>query len=553
MSASILAKLKVKPIPIQKKEINIGLAKPIAPAKAEAVKITTVVVDKTKESNIDREELLKRFRTKSVVQDKTVKPTIAEVQPVVEEKPLLKVTPTLSVIPDKPVGEEQQEQIQKSVIPEPRPLQFGEEEQPTLMQLPVGQEEGARVEEEVQKPEEKQMILIKRKPKLKTIIEDKTLKTEPSKPAEITQQEPKPIIESAVPSIPTALKGTVIGAPTAAKSKKEEEEFKIPPLQTITVKRRVTRPKQGIVEEGPASLLKIGDTILTERLPLKKPEILIKADSYYMNNREIFLNFISSLFKPYKDQLEVESEDISCESRKTEGYAALAHQNLVRDYLNIYTPYRGLLLYHGLGSGKTCTSIGIAEGLKSVKPIIIMTPASLRANYIKELKKCGDSLFRKSQFWEFVKTTKDSELAKVLSNTLSVPLDWINRNGGAWLVNIKKQSNYDMLTPAEQRLLEEQLDFMILNKYRFINYNGLRLARLKELTNDFTNNPFDNKVVIVDEAHNFVSRIVNKISKGDTNSLSYRLYEYLLSASNVKIVLLTGTPIINYPLSLIHI
>ena len=56
---------------------------------------------------------------------------------------------------------------------------------------------------------------------------------------------------------------------------------------------------------------------------------------------------------------------------------------------------------------------------------------------------------------------------------------------------------------------------------------------------------FDNKVVIIDEAHNFVSRIVNKLKKPD--SLSMKLYEYLLSAENCRIVMLTGTPIINYP------
>ena len=57
----------------------------------------------------------------------------------------------------------------------------------------------------------------------------------------------------------------------------------------------------------------------------------------------------------------------------------------MRDYINLYTPYRGLLLYHGLGSGKTCTSIGVAEGLKTKKKIVVMTPASLEANYL-----CGN-------------------------------------------------------------------------------------------------------------------------------------------------------------------
>ena len=92
---------------------------------------------------------------------------------------------------------------------------------------------------------------------------------------------------------------------------------------------------------------------------------------------------------------------------------------------------------------------------------------------------------------------------------------------------------------------------MIRSKYVFINYNGLRMNSLAKLENDAIenhgrSNPFDNKVIIIDEAHNFVSRIVNKIEK-KTPSLSKKLYEYIMDANNCRIVLLTGTPIINYP------
>ena len=31
-----------------------------------------------------------------------------------------------------------------------------------------------------------------------------------------------------------------------------------------------------------------------------------------------------------------------------------------------------------------------------------MTPASLRRNYIEEMKKCGDDIYKKNQFWEFI-------------------------------------------------------------------------------------------------------------------------------------------------------
>ena len=113
------------------------------------------------------------------------------------------------------------------------------------------------------------------------------------------------------------------------------------------------------------------------------------------------------------------------------------------------------------------------------------------------------------------------------------------------MVNLKKESNFETLPTQKREEIDLQINEMIRSKYKFINYNGLRNSHLETLTNDFTENPFDNKVVVIDEAHNFISRIVNKIKNEE--SLSMRLYEYLLSAQNVRIVLLTGTPIINYP------
>ena len=88
--------------------------------------------------------------------------------------------------------------------------------------------------------------------------------------------------------------------------------------------------------------------------------------------------------------------NISCDATSENDFSLLIHQKIVRDYINLYTPYRGLLLFHGLGSGKTCSSIAITEGLKHEKEVIIMTPASLRANYVQELKNVEIIYIKKS-------------------------------------------------------------------------------------------------------------------------------------------------------------
>lgn len=290
----------------------------------------------------------------------------------------------------------------------------------------------------------------------------------------------------------------------------------------------------------------INSQLVKERLPKEREHVILKAPTYYMNNRKLFVQKLTELFKPYQHDLLETDESVSCESRSANtDFDLLTHQKIVRDYLNLYTPYRGLLLYHGLGSGKTCTSIAIAEGMKSNKRVFVMTPASLKVNFFSEMKKCGDHLYKKNQFWEFVSIDGKPEYEGILSRALSLSTDYIRKRRGAWLVNVNNAPNYGELSTEEQVQVDEQLNEMIRSKYTDINYNGLNMRRLQTLTGDFTRNPFDNAVVVIDEAHNFVSRVVNKIR--EPQSISFKLYDYLMNATNAKIVLLTGTPIINYP------
>ena len=336
------------------------------------------------------------------------------------------------------------------------------------------------------------------------------------------------------------LKGTI----TAINLPAQPEQIPMSKSIRVSAKRR-GKVKVRSRSDVPQSKIKIGDTLVVDRMWPNVPKINLRASSYYMNNRKIFINFINSLFEPYRQALEEERKNVSCD-RGSGAFSLMTHQAIVRDYINLYSPYRGLLLYHGLGAGKTCASISIAEGVKTEKQIVVMTPASLRQNYMSELKMCGDPLYRLNQFWEFIETNGNVDLERKLSELLHLPEGFVATEGGAWLVNMKKEANYKTLTTPAKMKLNRQIDAMISAKYAFLNYNGLRSSHLPKLTGgDDTVNPFDNKVIIIDEAHNFVSRIVNKIKKKD--SLSYKLYQYLMSATDCKIIFLTGTPIINYP------
>ncbi len=322
------------------------------------------------------------------------------------------------------------------------------------------------------------------KPLIEEIEESKTVEPVLPKPVKRAKKVKMPLIieeeEGEEKEVPKKQKLIIEG----------EEEQDFIPVEEPKKRGRKTKPvEKGIAILGPETVLDLGDEQITRRLPKKSPPIIIKVSSYYMNNREIFINFINSLFEPYRQELQSNKENISCDDIGNTGsdFSLLTHQKIVRDYMNLYTPYRGLLLYHGLGSGKTCTSIAIAEGMKDSKRVIIMTPASLRANYIEELKKCGDLLYKRNQFWEWISTDTNPEAATPMSAILNLPLEFIKRHRGAWFVNVTKKSNYDDLSDIDKQTLEFQLNEMIKSKYTFINYNGLRAKKLQEVLNKFKN------------------------------------------------------------------
>ena len=53
------------------------------------------------------------------------------------------------------------------------------------------------------------------------------------------------------------------------------------------------------------------------------------------------------------------------------------HQIFVRNFLSFQTPYNSLLLYHGLGTGKTCSAISVCRRNENLLESI--------RDYLKEL------------------------------------------------------------------------------------------------------------------------------------------------------------------------
>lgn len=196
-----------------------------------------------------------------------------------------------------------------------------------------------------------------------------------------------------------------------------------------------------------------------------KNKKILPADWVGQNMKE-FPDWINRTFLPYK------VKEVS--NKKNTEFTT--YQKFIRDYLSFSSPYRGLLLYHGLGSGKTCSSIAVAES--NHQNVIVLSPATLRNNYLTALKNdpvCGSKPYHNNP------------------NTIDT-------------------------------------------KYSFVSYNAPNT--IEQIDRIGT---LDNHTIVIDEIHNLVSMIVTKGKKGP------EIYKRLMDAKNIKIVALSGTPVINYP------
>jgi len=211
-------------------------------------------------------------------------------------------------------------------------------------------------------------------------------------------------------------------------------------------------------------------------------------------------------------------------------------QKLVRDYLLIETPYRGLLLFHGLGSGKTCAAIAVAESLMSNKKVYVLLPASLRENFLGEIRTCGDPIYVEDQHWVEKKANTEEEREKAMK--MGISEKFINEEGRYFVTVADMPSNFKN-NPELQAPIRKQIGDIIDSRFHFINFNGLSSANIDKILGE--EHMFDNSVVIIDEAHNLISGVVND------REIKRRLYDMIYNAVDAKVVALTGTPVVNRP------
>lgn len=214
--------------------------------------------------------------------------------------------------------------------------------------------------------------------------------------------------------------------------------------------------------------------------------------------------------------LEIKYEIEKINSEYTDKHFLQRFQFIIKEFF-VKNDQRGLLLYHTVGSGKTITAAAIAEEYRKVDPdrqIVILLSKTLQAGFRANVKK-------------YIKNTAQKNTEKnIPKKSLE---DEINENYKFISLNASNMySQFTNINKTDQAIEFENL----LDKFH------------KHLT--FSNKKFlENTILIIDEVHN----LCNGVKNGAKNSV--QLYNAIMNTKNIKLVFLTGTPIIDTPFILV--
>ena len=223
--------------------------------------------------------------------------------------------------------------------------------------------------------------------------------------------------------------------------------------------------------------------------------------------------------------------DIMCNA----DFELAPHQLFVRNFLSFQTPYNSLLLYHGLGSGKTCSAISIAEEMRDYliqmnisNRIIVVASPNVQDNF-------------KLQLFDEKKLKLVDGLWNIRACT-----------GNKFLKEINPMS----MKGLSEKTVISQVKRIINNYYLFLGYTEFANYIKKKSTvgDDITDQKkratiiknklkhyFSNRLIIIDEVHNI--RITD--DNPDKKHIAQELFKLVKNADNMRFLLLSATPLYN--------
>jgi len=228
--------------------------------------------------------------------------------------------------------------------------------------------------------------------------------------------------------------------------------------------------------------------------------------------------------------------DLLCKAK----FELSPHQVFVKNFLSEDTPYKGLLLYHGLGTGKTCSAIGVAEEMRQYmkrtglnRQIFVVASPNVQGNF-------------RQQLFDERKLTKVTNIA--------------NPNEYVWNIescvgnSLLNEINPNSMRNLTREKIISNINTLINENYTFLGY--VQFANVARAHMGFPNPTeqnmqeeqnirrfFDDRLIIIDEVHNI--RLADDSNRKEMQQVAAVLMKVVKYAKGMRLLLLSATPMFN--------
>lgn len=207
-------------------------------------------------------------------------------------------------------------------------------------------------------------------------------------------------------------------------------------------------------------------------------------------------------------------------------------QKFLKNYMSNQTPYRGLLIFHGVGVGKTCAAISIAEQFKDEllemnKKIFVIRPQEIK-NQIFDIKHVKSG---KPEMQCTGTTYLDAiNEPKAVEKCMAGEAEWCTHIENMVKKTTKKY--YEFTGPLQwANKVNQEIKKVTRNipqEYR----KEREITKIRKM--------FSDSILIIDEAHNIKDK-----SDKDSHIIPPILRKVLGYSKNMRLILLSATPMFN--------
>ena len=234
------------------------------------------------------------------------------------------------------------------------------------------------------------------------------------------------------------------------------------------------------------------------------------------------------------------------------------HQAFVKNFMSYQTPYSSLLLYHGLGSGKTCSAIGVCEEMRDymkqmgiTKRIIIVASENVQDNFklqlfderklklvdgIWNIRACiGNKLLKEINPMNMKGMAKEKVVSQIknLINTYYIFLGYVQfANYIIKTMNYNEEVQKQIFKKKEDTKKQGEKSKIKTLKDIKVELNSRIIKRLQY--------EFNNRLIVIDEVHN-----IRKTDDNENKKVAINLELLVKSVRNMRFLLLSATPMYN--------